>query len=204
MRTALATALVLPLVLLPAGPAYADKPVERENYAFDFAEEAELCGIAATVAGSVHGMTSTRPVPRADGQPFLFKDVFHVTETWTTEAGSVTIRHNASFAEQKATKVPGEVTYTADTDGDGVDETITSDDVWLFTFRDSGNLRVFGTDGRLLLKATGTFKAQEQFDTLGDSQPGGRPVPGTFEVLREQTGQEFSDDFCAVIEQELT
>lgn len=195
----------LPLVLLGAGSASAGKPYDREVFRDDIGPEpAEICGIPATLTARVHGVSSTRVVPGSDGQAFFAKQVIHIDETWTTAAGSITVRINSSLAETTATKVPGSVTYTANVDEDPELETVTSPHVWLFSFRDSGSFRVFDADGRLLVKATGTFRAQEQFDTLGDSQPGGRPVPGTFEVLKDQTGRTAPDDICAVAIAELT
>ena len=65
---------------------------------------------------------------------------------------------------------------------------------------------MYDSDGNLLLRDTGVFKASEQFDTFGDSQPGGEPVDdgATFEVIADH-GQAFTDDeFRAAVLPELT
>jgi hypothetical protein len=189
------------LLAVPSG-AGAAPPVYHDNERFgpDVHPGEDICGIAATLTISGHFNSKARPVKGAEGQAFFASNTFQVTEVWSTSAGSLSIVHKGSFREKKATKVPGAVTYE-NQEGD----LVTSDHVWLFQFQDAGNFRVFGEDGRLLLKANGVFRAQEQFDTLGDLEPGGEPVPGTFEVLREQTGRSFSDDqFCSAVLAQLT
>ena len=205
IRTAVAVIAAATVgALAVPGTASALKPVEREHYpiAYGPAQE-EICGVTATLTATGSGVFSARPVKGSDGTAFFGHDNFYVVETWTTAAGEVVIERNASIVEQRATKVPGTVTY--DPDGPaGPLAPVTTDDVWLFAFKDSGTFEVF-VDGERVLRATGVFKGQEQFDTLGDDVPGGSPVPGTFEVLKDQTGQSFTEEeFCEVVVAELT
>lgn len=210
-RAALVTAAAFTgLVAMPA-TAHAGKPFDRERYEFADVFDADICGIPAELSVVGSGVFITHPVKGSGGTAFFGHDNFEVTETWTTYdddgdvVGSVSIERNANLLEQRATKVPGVVEYEADIDDDGDLETVRSSDVWTFQFMDAGTFQVYGADGRLLLKATGVFKGQEDFDTFGDSVPGGRPVPGTFEVLRDQTGRSFTEEqFCDAVLPELT
>ena len=203
MRPALlrsCAALLLTGLAVAASPQGAQaKPVERERYEFSLpAFTDEICGIDARLAVEGSGLFKVREVKGSDGQAFFGFDNFEYIETWTTDAGSVVIHHNGTFKEKRATRVEGPVTYTFE----GVQ--YTSDDVWTFQFQESGIFRVYDMDGNVLLKDTGVFRAQEQFDTLGDSQPGGRPIDGTFEVLKDGNGQSFDEEqFCSVVLAEL-
>ena len=197
-------AAALGTVLAVPGTAGAVKPVERERYTDSGGPfPVDICGIEVMLSFEVSGVFQARPVPGSD-QAFLGKDAFKVTETWETESGTLTIERHASFRETDGVKVPGTVVYQWDVDDDGDLETVESEHVYTFTFQDAGYFRLHDEDGTLLLKATGNFRASEQFDTLGDFQIGARPIPGTFEVLKDQTGQSFTDEeFCAVVEAEL-
>ena len=105
------------------------------------------------------------------------------TEIISTEDGWIRTERNAAFHEQKATHVSG--------------------NIWEFQFIDAGTFRVYDSDGNLLLRANGVFKASEQWDTLGDSQPGAVPVPDTFEVIANN-GPSFTDEeFCAAVEAQV-
>jgi hypothetical protein len=186
-RTARTLALLATasLVLAVALPAHAGgKPVSREKYsdAFTFTET-DLCGIEAQFDVTVSGTFKVMPVQGSD-EAFLGYDSYRFTEIISTDAGWIRTEARGHFHEQTATQVDG--------------------DFWEFTFVDAGQFSVYDASGERLLRANGVFKATEQFDTLGDGQPGGVPVEGTFEVLHE-AGRTITDEqFCAAVLEELT
>jgi hypothetical protein len=187
-RAARAVALLASAGLILATPvaAHAGKPfAPSEPYSFtDSFDEPDFCGIAVHFEVEGSGVSHVLPVKGSDGQAFLAFDNYEFTEVITTQDGSIRTNGNGSFHEQKATHISG--------------------DIWEFQFVDAGTFRVYDSDGNLLLRSTGVFKASEQFDTFGDSQPGGEPVPDTFEVVA-QHGQSFTDEeFCAAVLPELT
>ena len=174
------------LVLATPVAAHAGKPVEKAaHYAgTDSFDENDFCGISVHVEVEFSGVAKVLPVKGSDGQAFLAFDNYEFTEIISTENGWIRTHGNGAFHEQKATHITG--------------------NIWEFQFIDAGKFRVYDSEGHLLLRANGVFKASEQFDTLGDSQPGGVPVPDTFEVLAEN-GPSFTDDeFCAAVLPELT
>jgi len=174
------------LVLATPVAAHAGKPfAPSERYSFtDSFDEPDFCGIEVHIEVERIGVSHVHPVKGSDGQAFLGFDNYEFREVISTEAGSISTHANAVFHEQKATHISG--------------------DIWEFQFLDAGTFRVYDSDGNLLLRATGVFKAVEQFDTFGDSQPGGEPVPDTFEVIAVH-GQSFSEEeFCAAVLPELT
>jgi hypothetical protein len=186
-RTARALALAAGAALVLATPAaaHAGKPVFRsEPYEFAVSfDEKDFCGIAVHFEVEGSGVSHVLPVKGTD-QAFLGFDNFEVTEIISTEDGWIRTERNAAFHEQKATHVSG--------------------NIWEFQFIDAGTFRVYDSDGNLLLRANGVFKASEQWDTLGDSQPGAVPVPDTFEVIANN-GPSFTDEeFCAAVLPELT
>lgn len=201
---ALVLAASLGSVLAVPGTASAAKPIIHERYTDSGGPfEVEICGVDLMLSFEVSGVFAARPVEGSD-QAFLGADVFKVTETWETASGTLTIERHASFRETEGVKVPGTVVYEWDVDDDGDLDTVESEHVYTFTFQDAGYFRVYDEDGSLLLKATGNFRASEQFDTLGDFEIGGRPIPGTFQVLKDQTGRSFTEEqFCAVVEGQL-
>ena len=187
-RTARALALVAGAALVLATPAaaHAGKPYfPSERYAgTDSFDEEDFCGIEVHFEVEFSGVSHVLPVKGSDGQAFLGFDNFEVTEIISTEDGWIRTERNAAFHEQKATHVSG--------------------NIWEFQFIDAGTFRVYDSDGTLLLRANGVFKASEQWDTLGDSQPGAVPVPDTFEVIASN-GPSFTDEeFCAAVLPELT
>jgi hypothetical protein len=77
-------------------------------------------------------------------------------------------------------------------------------DIWQFQSLFAGTLNVYDSAGRLLLRSSGLFKSTQQFDTLGDAQPGGQPVPGTLEVIADR-GHRFDDaTFCDTVLPHIT
>jgi hypothetical protein len=198
-----AVAAALVLVTVPASGASAAPP-ERFSSEPVTIERAEFCGIVATLTTSFRAVDfAPRPVKGSDGQAFYGHNRYAFTDVFSTDRGSFTIVGKGNSRESRATKVPGEVTYTY-VDDAGVTRTVTSADVWTFTSRDSGIYRYYGSDGQLLLKGTGVYETRYQFDTLGDSQPGGRFVPGTFELVRNKTGNSFDEgEECAAAAGEL-
>ena len=187
-RSARALALLAaagPVLATPA-VAHAGKPFEKsEPYSFSFSENEKLCGITVHYEVEGSGVSKVLPVKGSDGQAFLGFDNYEFTEVISTADGSITTHGNGSFHEQKATHISG--------------------DIWEFQFIDAGTFRVYDSDGNLLLRSTGVFKASERFDTRGDSQPGADPLePSTFQVLHE-AGQHFDEEeFCAAVLPELT
>ena len=189
-RPASALALLASAGLVLATPvaAHAGKPtVPTEHYSFtDSFDEPDFCGIAVHFEVEGGGVSKVLPVKGSDGQAFFGFDNYEFTEVISTKAGSISTHGNGSFHEQKATHISG--------------------DIWEFQFIDAGTFRVYDSDGNLLLRSTGVFKASEQFDTFGDSQPGAEPVDdgATFQVLASH-GLSFTDeDFCAAVLPELT
>jgi len=188
-RSARALALLGSAALVLAMPvaAHAGKPVEKSApySGTDSFDEPDFCGIAVHFEVEFSGVSKVLPVKDSDGQAFLGFDNYEVSEIISTEHGWIRTYGNGAFHEQHATQVEG--------------------NVWEFAFIDAGTFRVYDADGTLLLRATGVFKASEQFDTLGDFQPGAVPVePSTFQVLADN-GQKISDsDFCDTVLPELT
>jgi len=174
------------LVLATPVAAQAGKPYEKAApySGSDSYTEPDFCGIEVQVDVEFSGVFHVLPVKGSDGQAYYGFDNYEFSETISTEDGWIRTHGNGAFHEQKATHISG--------------------DVWEFQFIDAGWFRVYDSDGNLLLRSTGVFKASEQFDTFGDSQPGGEPVPDTFEVLANN-GLSFSDEeFCAAVLPELT
>jgi hypothetical protein len=188
-RTARALALLAAaaVVLVTPVAAQAGQPFEKSHYyeGTDSYDEPDLCGIAVHVDVTFSGTAKTLPVKGSDGQAFFGFDNYEFSEIISTEDGWVQTFGNGSFHEQKATHISG--------------------DIWEFQFIDAGTFRLYDSDGNLLVRATGVFKASEQFDTLGDSQPGAVPLePSTFMPILDK-GLKFSDDdFCAAVLPELT
>ena len=182
--SALAAIGAVALTLMAPTAANAGKPFEHEKYEFTDSFDDTLCGIAVHFEVSGSGMFVTHPVKDSDGQAFFGHDNYEFTEVISTDAGFITTSGNGNFREQKATHIEGTI--------------------WEFEALDAGTFRVYDASGDLLAKANGVVKMRQQFDTLGDSQPGGVPVPDTFEVLVEH-GQVLSEDeFCAAVLPELT
>ena len=193
-RTARALALMASAALVLATPvaAHAGKPYfPSERYSFtDSFDENDFCGIKVHFEVEGSGVSKVLPVKGSDGQAFFGFDNYEFREVISTKDGWISTHGNGSFHEQKATHISG--------------------DIWEFQFIDAGTFRVYDSDGNLLLRDTGVFKASEQFDTFGDSQPGGEPLTtpegdhDTFEVLADH-GPGFTDEeFCAAVLPELT
>jgi hypothetical protein len=187
-RTARVFAVLASAALVVATPvaAHAGKPVENAAHysGTDSFDEPDFCGIPVHFEVEFSGVAKILPVKGSDGQAFFGFDNYEFTEIISTEDGWIRTHGNGAFHEQKATHIAG--------------------NIWEFQFIDAGTFRVYDSEGNLLLRANGVFKASEQFDTLGDSQPGGEPVPDTFEVLADN-GPSFTDDeFCAAVLPELT
>ena len=182
--SALAALGAVALTLMAPSAAMAGQPFDKGHVEFTDSFDDTLCGIAVHFEVSSSAKFVNHPVKGSDGQAFLNHNNYEFTEVISTDAGFVTTHGNGNFLEQKATHIAG--------------------DVWEFESLDAGTFRVYDASGDLLARANGVVKAREQFDTLGDSQPGGEPVPGTFELLVEH-GQTLSDDeFCAAVLPELT
>lgn len=204
-RGLLAAVVVAPLVVvgLPAATASAAPPDHFSN-APETIEGAVLCDtIVATLTTSGHGTGFVpRPVKGSDGQAFYGHVRYTFTDVWTTEKGSFTVVGQGNSRELSAIKVPGSpFDYV---DEYGVTRTAPGTDVYRFTSRDSGSYRFYGSDGQLLLKGTGVYETRYDFDTLSDNRPGGVEVPGTFELVRNKTGNSFADgEDCAAAAAEL-
>lgn len=203
-------------VQAPAGAAKPYEPVDRWSDTEPVVFQIQECGLDIMVSGVGHGVFFAMPVKGSDGQAFYGHDTYTFTETWTTENGTMTLVAHGAFLEKSAVKVPGPVTYESlvfdpdtgepvlDPDtGEPVTEMVTSDHVWQFDFRDSGSYTWYDEDGKAVLRFTGPFSGREQFDLFGDSMPGGYPIPGTFELLREKRAWPGGGDFCTVITEHL-
>lgn len=207
---AVAACALLPVGLLPAAAAAAPPYEPVEHYSSDYGPEVvvdEECGITFTVEGSERGTFFARPVKGSGGQAYYGHSNYTFTETLTTATGQLTLVGRGAFRESDATKVAGPVTYTytpLDEQGNELPpREVTSNDVWSFVGKDSGVYTFYGSDGKAVLRFSGQFSTREQFDLLGDSQPGGRPVPDTFEVLREKQSWPRDGDVCAVLQEHL-
>ena len=174
------------LVLATPVAAHAGKPYEKTSHyaGTDSFDEEDFCGIEVHFEVEFSGSAHILPVKGSDDQAYFGFDNYEFREVISTENGSISTHGNGIFHEQKATHIGG--------------------NIWEFQFMDAGTFRVYDSDGKLLLRATGVFKASEQFDVLGDSQPGGFPVPDTFEPIASH-GLSFTDEeFCAAVLPELT
>jgi hypothetical protein len=168
------------VALNASAPAAASQPFFHGKFSESGSfEEPDFCGVAAHVEWSESGTTVIRPVRNSDGQAFYGHTNFVYTEVISTTAGSVTLRIRQVFEEQRATHVQG--------------------DIWQFQSLFAGTVTVYDAAGDLLLRGSGVFKGTQEFDTLGDGQPGGQPVPGTVEVILER-GRGFDDaTFCEAV-----
>ena len=196
-RAAQALALLAAAGLVLATPvaAHAGKPYEKATtYAgSDSDDEEDFCGVeglTVQIAVEFRGVSQVHPVKGSGGQAFFGFNNYEFREVISTEDGSVSTYGNGIFHEQTATHIEG--------------------NIWEFQFMDAGTFRVYDSDGNLLLRATGVFKASEQFDLGGDLVPGGEPLTTpdgehyTFELLANH-GQAIDDDeFCAAVLPELT
>ena len=187
-RTARALALLAAAALVLATPvaAHAGKPYEKTSHyeGTDSFDEEDFCGIEVHFEVAFSGTSKILPVKDSGGQAFYGYNNYQFSEVISTDAGSIRTEANGALHEQKATRISG--------------------NIWEFQFVDAGTFRVFDSGGNLLLRANGVFKGSEQFDLLGDSQPGGVPVPLTFEELASN-GPGFTDDeFCEAVLPELT
>ena len=183
-RAAAAIGVMLAVIGMPTA-AEAGKPFVHTPFSDSGSVgEPDFCGIAVQIEWTESGTTVVRPVKGSDGQAYFGHTNFEFTEVISTSTGSITAVTRKVFHEQRATHVQG--------------------DVWQFEWLDVGTFSVYDSSGNLLLRASGVFKATQQFDTLGDGAPGGQPVADTFEVLSEH-GRTFDDaTFCDAVLPHLT
>ncbi len=166
---------------LSAQAGTSDGPVRDKGH--DSFDET-ICGITAHFEVDFSSVSMNRPVKGSDGQAFYSHSTFRYAEEISTSGGTVFTQGRGFFHDQKARHIAG--------------------DVWEFVWLEGNRVTVRDASGDLLVRADGARKLRAQFDTLGDSQPGGELVPGTFEVLSERGDGSTDDEFCAAALPELT
>ena len=185
-RTARALALLASAALVLATPvaAQAGKPVEKTvHYADTDSFDEGLLRHRGALRGRVQRCHQDPP-RQGLGRPGLLRLRQLRVQRGHLDRGRLIRTHgNGSFHEQKATHIRRHLGVPVHRRGD------------------VPGLRL---GGNLLLRATGVFKASEQFDTSVTRSPAAVPEPYTFEVLADN-GQTFTDDeFCAAVLPELT
>jgi hypothetical protein len=178
--------VVLPAVLtmmaaaaVPAQAAVFDKG----NFTFEDSTTEELCGLDVRHDFVVRGHFRSRTGKGDLDQAFFGQSSERFTDTFTNPANGkrFTVVGRATIMDVKATPL--------------------GDNIFEFTFRESGNVVVRDMDGNVVLRDTGAIWTLQVFDTLGDSQPGGESLDETvIRVSGPHPGFEQDEDaFCATI-----
>jgi hypothetical protein len=175
----------LALAVVPASPASAVKPVERDRGTFDDSFTDEICGVEVQIDVTGTYRVSIAPAPNTDGEPFLLRNSYTATEIWTVDGSEVvTVQVRGRVIEQHAEHVEGTI--------------------WRFTRQEAGTAVFRDASGTVLLRETGVQRAVEDFDTRGDQAPGADPVPDTYVELLRAGQAPGEDEFCARLLPALT
>jgi hypothetical protein len=167
----------------PRGDVYSSGPY---NVPYEF--KAKDCKkLPFEVKGRAKGFEVIYNVPGSDGQAFLGDNRNRYREVWTNPANGrqAHVSGKSRFREVRAEHVEG--------------------DVWRFRSVTSGAPFVVKNDkGKVVLAEWGVLVLDSTFDTLGDSEPGGRILD---ETVVSQRGNwptwERSFDFCRLVERVL-
>ena len=155
-RTLLGLMLATTVAALAVAPAAQGAIFDRIRFVdFPYAFEAEICGIAVQIEGTVSGHSTVRTGKGELDTAFFEHTNAAYGETWTATNGrSVTVTGNVNFNEVKAVPLGGSLSR--------------------FTQVEAGQpFRLYDSRGNLLLRDRGAIRFTIVFDTLGDATPGG-------------------------------
>ena len=129
---------------------------ERGEFSFQDSQEEDLCGIEVRVDSAFSTKFSARTGKGDLDQAFFGMDRYEFTDTFTNLATGAffTVGGDGVFKDVKATRLRG--------------------DVFEFKILEAGAVTVVrDMDGNVVLRDRGAIWRTAEFDTLGDSQPGG-------------------------------
>ena len=181
-RKATAVLGAVALALVAAAPAQSTVRerwrVNDEPYSFTIDE----CGFPIAVEGSFSNLAIIREGKREDDGAFPVINRFGYSDTYTNvDTGEwFTITGKATFVEISATRVDGPI--------------------FEFRYVEAGQPFVVGdSEGNLVARNRGSVHAAYLFDTGGDDEPGGEPVPESLEVIRiAGPHPSFEAEFCEI------
>jgi hypothetical protein len=179
VRTLTLVAVTTAVTALGAGTASATV-IDRGHYSSDpYAFSHDDCGFDVDVEGTASGQFHIRAGKGKTDTAFFQFDNYSFTETQTNPANGkfLTITANASFRETRAKRVEG--------------------NVFEFWAVESGQFRMFDSEGRLVARDRGSVQFHILFDTEGDDVPGGIFIE---EFPPKVNGPHPGfDDFCGLI-----
>jgi hypothetical protein len=173
-------------LVTPPGQARNDRGTIYEQGRFDdpYSSTSDECGrLRFKIEGRARGRYVTYNVRGSDGQAFLQDNRYRFSETLTNPRNGkkMYVSGRGRFNERKARHVEG--------------------DVWQFFWVEMGRPFVVKNARRKIVLADhGTAVFRGRFDTLGDHQPGGRPI--SERVLRTRgsfPSLEPDFDFCHLV-----
>jgi hypothetical protein len=180
---ALAVAAAVTVAGGVAAPAAA-APLERGTFGFSDVSTFDECGFDVEVDETLSGWFVIKDAtPRTDGQFFRLQQqaTYHATFTNVATGEYVTQDWRTTFKEMPATLVSD--------DGPVVRYRTHETGVW-DVFRDSS--------GTVIARSVGNLVMEYEFDTLGDSAPGGDLVSEEF-VRTAGLWQTLDVDFCQAL-----
>jgi hypothetical protein len=186
IRRCAATAGALTVGLAAGWAAPAQATIyDHEKLSFSESAEEELCGLAVRRDSTAKGTIRVRTGKGRFDQAFFGSASIRFTDTFTN------LETQASFS------ISGTGVF-----GKDIKATPLGGDVFEFKVQDSGTIVVRDGDGRVVLRDAGSWVTLIEFDTLGDSAPGGEIIDEVLgRVSGPHPGLEMDDDaFCAMVE----
>lgn len=163
------------------------------SFGFDFDPQCPGLDITGHLEGS--GVDSVRVLNGSDGQAFLDRQSFDSTEVWKDNRSGdqiFTISAHGLYQEQTAEFVANDQVPADQVPVEGL-----VGPVYRFTATTTRQGVLTDPTGRALYRDAGTEVDQFLFDTLGDSEPGGRGLGGN--VVKVTGIHDLSDvDVCVV------
>jgi hypothetical protein len=202
----LTAAAAMVLAATVATPAFAGQPSSGDYYQpptrydnrGDF--DPECPGLDLTVQFRYRGVNAIRNVRGSNGQAFLASDDYRFREVWVDNSTGdvvITITGAYDFEEVSARRVP-----KASVPEDLIPPEGLVGPIYLFREVVQGWDVVRDADGKALYRTRGTVVGRNLFDTLGDSQPGGRSL--SFETIKVIGPHPLLDvDICDVVAAQL-
>jgi hypothetical protein len=174
--------VVVTMIAAAAVPAQA-AVFDKGSFTFEDGTTEDMCGLEVRHDFVVSGHFRTRTGKGDLDQAFFGQSREHFTDTFTNLANgrSFTVDGRITIMDVKASPL--------------------GDNIFEFTFRESGIVVVRDMDGNVVLRDTGAIWTLQVFDTLGDSQPGGESLDETvLRVSGPHPGFEQDEDtFCATV-----
>lgn len=176
--TGLLAGLLVGFLAEPAASNGRGSVYERTRYDDPYTYSDKGCGFRYDVAGRSRGLSVIYNVRGSDGQAFLADNRYRFRDVLTNPRNGRTmyVSGRGRFKERSAEHVDG--------------------DVWEFIQVDKGRpFVVKNARKKIVLADHGKAILRQEFDTLGDSKPGGKEVD--FEVLRVVRGKfpSYDEDF---------